>query len=130
MTELDKLIDKVAYYRSQLDAIDRQANPLKERLEQAKLDLIKHMQATGSKRTEAYKGYFAVRAERTTTSITDAQSLLDYIEEQGFDTSEYLKIDDARAKALAESTLKETGEIVPGVVFDSTEYLSIKKEAK
>jgi hypothetical protein len=39
-------------------------------------------------------------------------------------------LDTARVKAAAESALKETGEVVPGIEVTMTEYVSITQESK
>lgn len=120
------LVSKIAELKTQLAPLEAQVKPLVEELEIAKLALIQVMQQSKSKRTEAVDGYYVVRSERKTVSIADEPAVTEWLEQNNFDLSEYFKLDTVRVKAAAESALKETGELVPGVEVSSIEYLTIK----
>ncbi|MDQ0672967.1 phage host-nuclease inhibitor protein Gam [Pseudarthrobacter siccitolerans] len=120
------LVGRIAELKAQLAPLEIQMKPLVEELEITKLALMQAMQQSKSKRTEAVDGYYVIRAERRTVSIADEPAVTEWLQENEFDLSEYFKLDSARVKAAAESALKETGELIPGVAVSSTEYLTIK----
>lgn len=123
------LVSKIAELKTQLAPLEAQMKPLIEELEVTKIALIQAMQQSKSKRTEAVDGYYVVRAERKTVNITDEPAVTEWLQENEFDLSEYFKMDTVRVKAAAESALKETGELIPGVEVSSTEYLTVKAAA-
>jgi hypothetical protein len=121
------LVTRIAELKSQLGPLQAQMKPLVTELEQTKLELIEAMREGRSKRTESINGYYAIRAERKNINITDESAVSDWLAENDFDLSEYYKLDTVRVKSAAESALKETGELVPGIEVSSTEYLTIKE---
>lgn len=122
-------IARIAEIKRELAPLEAQMKPLLDELEAVKFAIMAHMQATRSKRTEAVNGFYVVRAERKNVNIADEELVTSWLLDQGFDLSEYTKLDTTRVKSAAESAMKENGEIVPGVEVSSTEYLTIK-EAK
>jgi hypothetical protein len=88
------------------------------------------MQKVGSKRTEAHSGYYAIRAIRANVSVTDPNTVAKWLLDNDFPLDEYQKLDETRVKALADSKLKEDGEIIPGLETTETEYITLKKETK
>lgn len=120
------LVSKIAELKTQLAPLEAQMKPLIDELEVTKIALIQAMQQSKSKRTEAVDGYYVVRAERKSLSITDDSAVTEWLQDNGFELGEYFKLDTTRVKAAAESALKETGELVPGIEVNSTEYLTVK----
>lgn len=120
------LVSKIAALKAQLAPLEAQVKPLAEELEQTKFELMQAMQQSKSKRTEAVDGYYVIRAERKTVTIADEPAVTEWLEQNNFDLSEYFKLDSVRVKAAAESAFKETGELVPGIQVNRTEYLTIK----
>lgn len=127
--EFTNHLARIAEIKRELAPLEAQLRPLNEELEYLKLLVQQHMVQTRSKRTEAVNGFYAVRTERKSYNIEDQMAVSDYLEKHDFDLAEYYTLDAARVKAVAESTIKETGEIIPGVHVGTTEYVSIK-EAK
>jgi hypothetical protein len=68
-------------------------------------------------------------APRKSIMISDELAVQQWLTDNDFDLAEYYKLDNTRVKAAAESALKETGELVPGIEVTTNEYLTIK-EAK
>ena len=117
-------LERVAKLKAKLDKLA----PLKAELDELKTEILADMQSVGSKRTESFSGYFAVRAIRQTVSVVDSQAVKVWLEMNEFYVDDYMKLDETRVKALADEKLHATGEIVPGIAVDETEYITLRSE--
>lgn len=128
--KITPLITRIAEIKQTLAPLEAQVKPLLDELDEAKFELMSVMLQSKSKRTEAVNGYYVVRAERKTYTVEDKEAVSGWLVANGFDLDEYTKLDATRIKAVAESAVKETGELIPGVHVDAIEYLSVKEEVK
>ena len=119
-------LEHIGQIKGHLDGYKAITKPLEDELEMLKLQVMEHMHETRSKRTEAANGYYVVRAERQSLTVTDPAAVEGWLTENGFDLEEYKKLDAARVTATAKSALEQNGELVPGIGASSTEYLTIK----
>lgn len=125
---LEDNLTKLSELKAQYDDLAEQLRPIEAEINGLKLVILAQMHDQKSKRTEAINGVYAIRAERKNVVITDEKAVTQFLTDNGFALDEYLRLDAARIKALADSTLKETGELVPGLQTSTTEYLTIKTE--
>lgn len=123
MTELETKLTRLA----DLKAAEAKLAPIKQEIEQLRIDIQYLMQEAHSKRTEPVAGYFAVREERKSLQVVDEDILLEWLDENVMDPGAYLKPDPIALKALAAETLDATGELIPGLETVSTETISIRK---
>ena len=128
--------------RAELDAAPAQAEadaimaPHREKLTNlnavmagAKEALLAAMAERRSKRTETVDGIYVTRSERKSVAVVDEAAVLDYIKASGLNPDEYQTLNTRRVTAMAESALKENGEIVPGTETRVAEYISVKEAA-
>jgi hypothetical protein len=127
--DLQKNLEAIAAIKDRLLVLETEAKPLEAHLNELKFNTMVLMQKTHSKRSEAIGGWYVIRSERKSIVIADQEAIMDYIEKNDFAIDEYLTLDKDRVKAMADSALKETGELVPGVEVVVNEYLTLKKEA-
>ena len=127
MQDITPLVTKIAESKAKLDPLEGAIKPLKDELDQVKFELMLAMQHSKSKRTEAIDGYYVVRAERKTVTIVDESSVTNWLQENNFDLADYLELNTTRVKATATSAMKENGEVIPVIEFNSTEYLTVRE---
>lgn len=85
------------------------------------------MLAKGVKSTLPVKGFSLVLSERNTPVVTDEDAVWSWLQDNVEEPSEYTKLDSAKVVAFAQNWFQETGEIVPGIENQSTQYVSVKK---
>ncbi len=125
-SKLQLLLETVSTLKADQASLEASLKPVQAALDVAKTELMDYMVSTGSKRTEAVNGIFVVRAERITQKVADPKTVEAWLESEGFDMEEYMKLDETRVKAIAESALKNEGVYIPGFVTESNEYLTIR----
>lgn len=109
-----------------LKAQEAEFAPIKQEIEQTRIDIQAIMQKVASKRTDAVAGIFAVREERRSVAIVDEEAVADWLTENAMDVMAYYKLNPAALKVLAEETKQETGELIPGMNEIVTETISIR----
>lgn len=124
--EFTKTIARVAQVRKTMRPLETKLDSYKAELDQLKYDIITHMQATKSKRTEPVNGYYVTRvAGRSKPVIINEQAAYDWLDSNGYDLSDYARLDATKIQ----STLKDDGEVVNFIEIETgQEYLSIKEE--
>lgn len=126
--KLETTLELIANLKAEQTKLEGLLKPVKAALDVAKAELMDYMVSTGSERTKAVHGFFAVRAERITQKVVDPKAVEAWLESEGFDMEEYMRLDETRVKAIAESALKNDGLYIPGFATESTEYLTIRGE--
>lgn len=122
------LLRHITAEKKALAYLEKQVKTKKQELEASKSLLMGYMRATGSKRTEGVDGYFVVRQTKSTPYVNNPDEVQVWLLENNFNLEEYQKLDDKRVLMTAEAMLKETGEVMPGIEVEETEYLSIRED--
>jgi hypothetical protein len=91
--------------------------------------LLDAMIEGGSRRTDTISGHYAIRVASSTKQV-DAREAEAYVRaNDDLPQESFYTFSTTAYKKYADQTLKENGEIVPGITPVSSEYLSIR-EAK
>ena len=121
----EQKLERIAELSSDLASL----KPIRDELEGLKFEVMEEMIEAKSKRSEVVDGYYVIRAERKSMSITSPRKVVNWIKKQDkLKLEEFLRLDTDKVKLLADEIFKEDGEFLPGVEATSTEYLSIRKE--
>ena len=121
---IEKLADlkaEKAEAQARLDDVEASETFFKQLLQDSMIE-------SGSRRTEAYSGYYATRVQshRKYVNVADAKEWLEA--NPDVPTDSLYKFNDAAYKTLAEKHLKTTGERLPGIQVQDYEYVTIKEE--
>jgi hypothetical protein len=125
---MQEKLEQISVLQKQLEPIESQAKPLKEKIDKLKFELLQEMQLVKSKRTEDVNGYYAIRAERKTFKIIDKSELALWMLENDINPSDYSDFDSKLVSGLAKGHLELSGEILPGTGETATEYLTLKQK--
>lgn len=128
MTKEDPLQTHLAQLAVLKAELDRLAE-VKQQYDLLKLKILEEMREAKSRRTEAYAGVYAVRAERQDVRVVEPEKVEAWLVANRFKLDEYKRLDLTRVTPLVRVALKETGEIVPGTTLERTEYVTLR-EAK
>lgn len=125
-----KQLDKA---RNKLNAIDLKRRQVVDELNQVKEKVFMELQKAKLKsaRTDDFTVSIAVR---NSLQVTHQNTLMEWLKnEPNVEPDLYIQINKRALEPLVKQALKETGEIVPGVEFTQSEYISLrsnKKESK
>lgn len=125
---LQSNIEAAARVQKLIKGLEKSMGELKQELEGYKTAILSEMQRTNSKRTDTFDGYYVTRSIRSTPMVTDSSQLEDWMVSNDLNPEEYKKFDSSRVILMANSLLKETGELIPGIETNSTEYLSFRSD--
>lgn len=125
--EFNTALKHISQIQAHLVGYEKIMKPLEAELADLKVQVIDHMQKTSNKRTEAVNGYYVVRAERKNINVVDELAITDWLQANNFDINSYYSIDKPMIRTTAEQALKVNGEVIPGIEYTSTEYLTIKE---
>lgn len=90
--------------------------------------LLDAMIEGGSRRTDSISGHYAIRVSSNTKQV-DAREAEAYVKaNDDLPQQSFYTFSTTAYKKYAEQTLKENGEIVPGITPVSSEYISIREE--
>jgi hypothetical protein len=126
--EIDDLVQELAVLRNQRINVESVLKPLKAKEENVKANLLVAMQAVSNRRTDPNNGFYAIRKSRDSYEIVDEEQLALALEESGQNIENYRSWDKPKVGERYEAMLKETGEILPGVLKIANEYVSLLED--
>lgn len=124
MKTLSQMLGRISEIKAEL----KHAEVLKLELDSLRQDLLLDMQIGKSKRTESFNGVYAVRVEKNDVKVTNSYDVENWLQEEGFDMTEYKRLDMTRVNPLLKAALKEHGELVPGTEVVTSEYITFKED--
>ncbi len=106
--------------------------PLEDELDELKFKVMAHMKTSLSDRTKPVDGYFLTFTAKPRLVISNPMELEDWLKANGYKAKDYsiTGIDPSKVKAIAETAKAKDGEIIPGIEFATTEFVSVLKEKK
>ena len=125
-TELETNLEELAMLKQEMDKF----SAVKSRYDELKFNILQEMTTSQSKRTESKFGVYAVRAQRSSLRIVDQAELRAWLVKNAFDLNNYMRLDTEAVTPVVKAAMKVDGEVVPGTELTTTEYLSIREDAK
>lgn len=126
-SKLELVLTQLASATREYAPIEAKQKQMKALIDELRFEAVGLMRDAKTKRTDAVDGYYLVRVDKVTPVIEDEGKVLQWLADNHFDPDEYQQLNAPRVKALAESQLKETGEIMPGLTTQETSYVSVKE---
>lgn len=128
MTDLDTKLARLAELKAKMDeskAYTAEFNALKG-------EVYTVMAEAQSDKTKAVSGIYGLIVRRTTPVVTDMEALADWFAANGYPASAYQKVelDLEHIDKIAKDTVADTGELLPGLEYRTTESLSIRSSVK
>ena len=126
MKEIIALAKALSVLRQEVNNIkELTLQPLQERRDEVQANLIAKLKEAGLKSLKTDTHNFA-RTVKKDIRVSDEKAVMDYLEgTDNYDLFVQPKLDTAKFKSFAKSTLKGTGEVVPGIEPTESEYMSI-----
>jgi len=119
MIRLKKLRYDYAAQKGIVDVITAEMDELKQSI----LDELKEAKALSYK-TET--GTVSIN-RRQSVRVIDERGVKNWLEAQGFELDEYVKLDPARIKPVLENAVYTQGEVIDGTSLETTEYISLRE---
>lgn len=115
------LLTKYAQIRDKKQTLE---NELKDLSQQIQAELIKDKLKSIS---TADGKFVATRAQRNTRYIEQATAIEYLYKREDLDVDYFMALNEKKYLNLAETELKMTGEMLPGITTDTTEYLVVRE---
>lgn len=125
--ELVNLMDQLAKARDALNDASEYAKSCKATVETLRLQVQEQLELLGLSTAKTADGQLtAFFSKRKGSNVYEPTEFFGWLVENNMDPMEYFKPDNARAKSIAQTYLKEKQQEVPGVEIIENVVLSLK----
>lgn len=125
--ELVTLMEKLAKARAEATEAAEYAKSCKAIVETLRLEVQEELETLGLSTAKTSDGSLtAFFSKRKSGNVYNAEEFAGWLVENNMDPLQYFNPDNAKAKSIAESYLKEKKEEIPGVEINEKVILSLK----